>query len=80
VIANQRAVQKLQRELEVETNRYRRAQLAERIGTLMLRAARTRLRVMKPCKLEPPPRSEWRPLSDLRKVLQQRSKHDARNE
>jgi hypothetical protein len=72
VIANQRAVQKLQRELEVETDRRRRAQLAERIGTLMIKAAQPKPPPRVVRKPEPLPKSGWVPLGDLRRVLRSR--------
>jgi len=62
-------IEQLTRELELETDRRRRAQLAERIGTLMIRAARPNKRQPHVVKQEPLPRSGWVPLADLRRVL-----------
>ena len=63
-------VELLSKQLELETDRRRRAQLAERIGTALIRAAQPKKRPVraKPAR-EPLPKSKWRPLSELRSLL-----------
>lgn len=65
-------IAQLTKELEAETDRRRRAQIAERIGTMMLREARPKPLPRVVRKPEPLPKSGWVPLGDLRRVLQSR--------
>jgi hypothetical protein len=69
-------IEQLTAQLQAETDRRRRALLAECIGTLMIRAAKPKRPRAKPRKPEPPPPSKWRPLSDLRKVLNNKNREE----
>jgi hypothetical protein len=64
-------ITQLMKQLELETDRHRKARLAEQIATMLIRAAKPKRPRAKPRKPEPPPpsRSKWRHLSDLRKIL-----------
>jgi hypothetical protein len=66
------SIEQLTRELELESNRRRRARLAEKVATMMIKDARPKPPPRVVRKPEPSPKSGWVPLGDLRRVLRSR--------